>query len=109
MNRGVVIKKLDAIYGAKYRKKFCEVCGSTTGLSNHHFIHRVIIDMRWRPENLITLCIVCHDKVHRGSDGRMWIEGWMIKNRAYDFQFLRNNKPVQIKTCDLIIKLKESK
>ena len=61
----------------------------------------MILDMRWRKENLITLCITCHDKVHRGVEGRGLIDEWMQEHRAEDYQFLRSHKPEQVKEYQL--------
>lgn len=46
------------------RKTFCQICGRTQGLHNHHIIYRSHGGGD-DPNNLITLCFECHDKVHR--------------------------------------------
>jgi 5-methylcytosine-specific restriction endonuclease McrA len=51
------------------RKPFCEICGRWGTVDVHH------IDSRGaghgdEPENLISLCWVCHRKVHDGNISR---------------------------------------
>lgn len=45
----------------KYRKEYCEHCGSSVSVQIHH------IDSNWKnnsPSNLMSLCKTCHMKLH---------------------------------------------
>ena len=46
------------------RQHFCAACGSTDQLHQHHLIPRVLGGPDTQ-DNLITLCHLCHDKMHR--------------------------------------------
>lgn len=41
----------------------CALCGSTTQLQIHHYIHRILGGGN-SPHNLITLCSICHAMAH---------------------------------------------
>lgn len=43
--------------------EFCIFCGELESLENHHILPRVL-DGTDQQENLITLCTICHDKIH---------------------------------------------
>jgi 5-methylcytosine-specific restriction endonuclease McrA len=62
---------------SKYKKSSCEKCGATGRLEMHHIKPAVYKD-DWRgyeagnhnPENLMTLCNSCHQKIHYRELGR---------------------------------------
>ena len=53
----------------------CQICGATENLHVHHVVPLGMggSDERDVPENMITLCAACHDKVHAG---KLHIERW---------------------------------
>ncbi len=54
---------------ATYRTKRCAVCSRNYGVCGHHFYAKGMgggsqLDI---PENLLPLCVECHDKAHWGK------------------------------------------
>ncbi len=54
---------------ATCRTKRCAVCSKTYGVTAHHFHAKGMgggsqLDI---PENLLPVCVECHDKIHRGK------------------------------------------
>ncbi|MBO5940675.1 MAG: HNH endonuclease [Kiritimatiellae bacterium] len=45
----------------KFRKSQCEICGSALKLQVHHIDKNPMNNL---PENLQTLCLACHHKIH---------------------------------------------
>jgi hypothetical protein len=68
----------------KTRRKSCEVCGSIKGLQVHHCFTKGsgAGDI---PENLLTLCILCHAEAHSGQ---------IAKDDLLDIISEREGKPV---------------
>ena len=58
-NRGISSK--NATHARKYRKNYCEVCGSQENLVAHH---RNFNQNDNRLENILTLCFACHNHIH---------------------------------------------
>ena len=44
-----------------YKKDYCEFCGATENLEQHHWDKN---PLNWKESNLVTLCISCHKMVH---------------------------------------------
>lgn len=47
----------------KHKKAFCENCAAKTRLHIHHVDHQIANNS---PENLATLCVLCHNRLHAG-------------------------------------------
>lgn len=64
-NEKIILKRDTSIY-QKYKKNKCELCGSIDGLEVHHkdFNH-----YNNDPDNLITVCESCHQRVHSRNLG----------------------------------------
>ena len=108
MTRSQMIKKLDGITRKKYLKQRCEICRQTHGLSRHHFIHRYILAVRWTEQNLVTVCIDCHNMIHTQTGGSKYIDDYMKTSRPEDYSYLRAVKLDQMKTFEIEQKLKEA-
>ena len=50
------------------RDQWCVYCGNPDKLTPHHIVPRMWAPTRFKMDNIITLCMECHDKVHRDPD-----------------------------------------
>lgn len=56
----------DAQRGGRMRDlEVCQICGSTDNVQGHH-IFDLSLGGAANIDNIVTLCSVCHQKVHRG-------------------------------------------
>ena len=82
------IKNPRAIEAA--RKPYCEYCGCLGTVHVHHIKtkgsggHDI-------PENLISLCPLCHDKAHWGQISKEALRGAKDENRDYNIYLQRRN------------------
>ena len=59
------IKRLDAIFAAKYTGPgLCEWCGKFGVLEPHHINYRRYLNTRWDKTNIMMLDRECHRKAH---------------------------------------------
>jgi hypothetical protein len=47
----------------KHKSESCESCGAVSRLHIHHCDHNI---QNNSPENLATLCVLCHNRLHAG-------------------------------------------
>lgn len=78
--KGNVKKRLDKVLWEQVKERDggrCVLCGSTSNLGPHHiFSKKMHANLRWEPENLVTLCwFRCHfGKCHNDGKGYAEIE-----------------------------------
>jgi len=58
------ISSTNASHARQYRGKECEFCSSTNHLVAHH---RNRNQSDNRPENILTVCSTCHNRIHLGG------------------------------------------
>jgi len=81
--RGKAWKKAKVRLKKEFEEKdiiFCEVCGSSWGLSFHHRHKRKENDPHTF-ENVLLLCPPCHDRAEDGTKGKELTKEWFRKLR----------------------------
>jgi 5-methylcytosine-specific restriction endonuclease McrA len=85
--------KADKLWSVNLMKERCEVCGDGSVLQGHHFYYKGSYpQLRYCPENHITLCRGCHFSLHQRDSkkieeiiierrGNIWYENLKAKSR----------------------------
>ena len=106
-SRKTIVKGLDTLARTLLRLKqndTCEYCGAIAYGSHshpHHIRSRKWYNTRWRLENLVLLCAVCHRAYHDGNIGKDWFK----EKHPECWKWLENKKAEPIrswKDTDLI-------
>ena len=79
-------READKLAGEKCRARGkCQICGSTNVLQWAHIISRRYHCVRWRMDNCLCLCSVCHCRYTNNPD--LWIE-WIVDHYDKNFKEL---------------------
>jgi hypothetical protein len=86
----------------------CQMCGYP-GTEGHHIIHRRNHVLRWRLENIITLCHWCHSKDGTSCKGKLleFCINWLGGQAEYDALRLEGNTGTSEEPGDAITRLQK--